>query len=130
VSIYCKHILLTQYPIGQRQRQRKRKNEWAEELKFDPVLCKCGIEAKYGLVPSKLGVGYFCGHMVDYDEVGIYLLFAPAVMLDLYVLFFVGDEEMQLRELRQQRRGDAHNKVQETNGTEDALWISARRFLH
>jgi hypothetical protein len=35
------------------------KNEWAEELKFDPVLCKCGIEAKYGLVPSKLDVGYF-----------------------------------------------------------------------
>jgi hypothetical protein len=41
-------------------------------LKFDPVLCKCGIEAKYGLVPFELGVGYFCGHMVDYDEVGIY----------------------------------------------------------
>ena len=41
----------------------------AEEVKFDPVLCKCGIEAKYGLVPSELGVGYFCGHMVDYDEV-------------------------------------------------------------
>ena len=40
----------------------------AEEVKFDPVLCKCGIEAKYGLVPSELGVGYFCGHMVDYDE--------------------------------------------------------------
>jgi hypothetical protein len=60
-------------PIGQSQRQRKRKNERAEELKFDPVLCKYGIEAKYGLVPSELGVGYFCGHMVDYDEVGIYL---------------------------------------------------------
>jgi hypothetical protein len=59
-------------PIGQSQRQRKRKNEWAEELKFDPVLNKCGIEAKYGLVPSELGVGYFCGHMVDYDEVGIF----------------------------------------------------------
>ena len=41
-------------------------------MKFDPVLCKCGIEAKYGLVPSELGVGYFCGHMVDYDEVGIF----------------------------------------------------------
>lgn len=46
----------------------------AEEVKFDPVLCKCGIEAKYGLVPSELGVGYFCGHMVDYDEVGIFFL--------------------------------------------------------
>jgi hypothetical protein len=117
-------------PIGQRQRQRKRKNEWAEELKFDPVLCKCGVEAKYGLVPFELGVGYFCGHMVDYNEVGIYLLFAPALMLQPYLLFFVGDEEMQLGELRRQRRDDAHNKVQETNGIEDALWISARRFLH
>jgi hypothetical protein len=37
-------------------------------LKFDLVLYKCGIKAKYGLVPSELGVGYFCGHMVDYDE--------------------------------------------------------------
>ena len=51
----------------------------AEEVKFDSALCKCGIEAKYGLVPSELGVGYFCGHMVDYDEVGIF--FAPDVML-------------------------------------------------
>jgi hypothetical protein len=56
--------------------KEKKKNEWEEELKSDPVLCKCGIEAKFGLVPSKLGVGYFCGHMVDYDEVGIYFLFA------------------------------------------------------
>jgi hypothetical protein len=46
-------------PIGQSQRQRKRKNEWAEELKSGPVLCKCGIEAKFGLIPSELGVGYF-----------------------------------------------------------------------
>lgn len=35
---------------------------------------------------------------------------------------------MQLGELRRQRRGDAHNRVQENNGTEDALWISARFF--
>jgi hypothetical protein len=58
-------------PIGLRQRQRRRKNKWAEECKSDPVLCKCGVQAKYGLVPSELGVGYFCGHMVDYDEVDI-----------------------------------------------------------
>jgi hypothetical protein len=51
--------------------KENKKNEWVEELKSDPVLCKCGIEAKYGLVPFELGVGYFCGHMVDYDEVGI-----------------------------------------------------------
>jgi hypothetical protein len=54
--------------------KEKKKNEWVEDLKFDHVLCICGIEAKYGLVPSELGVGYFCGHMVDYDEVGICFL--------------------------------------------------------
>jgi hypothetical protein len=109
----------------------KEKNQWAEELKFDQVLCKCGIEAKYGLVPSELGVGYFCGHMVDYDEVGIYLFFCTSCnVIPVLTIFFVGDEKMQLGELRRQRRGDAHNRVQETNGTEDALWISARRFVH
>jgi hypothetical protein len=50
-------------------------------LKFDPVLCKCGIEAKYGLVPSELGVGYF----VDIWSITMRLVFiyffAPAVML-------------------------------------------------
>ena len=72
----------------------------AEEVKFDPVLCKCGIEAKYGLVPSELGVGYFCGHMVDYDEVGIF--FAPDVMLQRYLLFFC------------RRRGNAVGRVTTT----------------
>jgi hypothetical protein len=52
--------------------KEKKTNEWAKELKSNPVLYKCCIEAKYGLVPSKFGVGYFCGHTVDYDEVGIY----------------------------------------------------------
>ena len=51
--------------------KEKKKNELTKELKSDPVLYKSGIEAKYGLVPCELGVGYFCGHMVDYDEVDI-----------------------------------------------------------
>jgi hypothetical protein len=51
-------------PLARGRGKGKEKNQRAEELKFDPVLCKCGIEAKYGLVPSELGVGYFCGHMV------------------------------------------------------------------
>jgi hypothetical protein len=68
--------------------------------------------------------------MVDYDEVGIFYLFASTAMLHPFLLFFVGDEEMRLGELRRQRRGDAYNKVEETNGTEDVLWISARRFVH
>ncbi|KAG0521366.1 hypothetical protein BDA96_08G154300 [Sorghum bicolor] len=29
--------------------------------------CPCGVLAKYGLVPSELGVGLFCGHTVDRD---------------------------------------------------------------
>jgi hypothetical protein len=66
------------FPLARGRGKGKEKNQWAEELKFDPVLCKCGIEAKYGLVPSELGVGYFYGHMVDYDEVGIYLLFCTS----------------------------------------------------
>jgi hypothetical protein len=37
---------------------------------------------------------------------------------------------MWLGEIRRQRRGDAYNKVQETNETEDVLWISTRRFVH
>jgi hypothetical protein len=73
-------------PLARARGKGKEKNQWAEELKFDPVLYKCGNEAKYGLVPSELGVGYFCGHMVDYDEVGIF--FALAVMLYRYLLFF------------------------------------------
>jgi hypothetical protein len=71
VSVISESGCMVLGPIGLSQRQRKRKNEWTEELKSDPVLCKCGIEFKYGLVPSEHGVGYFCGHMVDYDEVGI-----------------------------------------------------------
>jgi hypothetical protein len=47
------------------------KDDEKKEWKSDPVLCRCGVEAKYGLVPSELGVYYFCGHMVDYEEVGI-----------------------------------------------------------
>jgi hypothetical protein len=86
-------------------------------LKFDLVLCKCGIEAKFVLVPSKLGVGYFCGHMVDYDEVGIYFFVCiSCTVAPVLIAFCVGDDEMQLGEIRWQIRGDAYNKVQETNG--------------
>ena len=30
---------------------------------------ECGVKSNYGLVPSELGIGHYCGHMVDYDEV-------------------------------------------------------------
>jgi hypothetical protein len=32
------------------------KDDEKKEWKSDPVLCRCGVEAKYGLVPSELGV--------------------------------------------------------------------------
>jgi hypothetical protein len=35
-------------------------------------MCKCGVKANYGLVPSELGIGHYCGHMVDYDEIGYF----------------------------------------------------------
>jgi hypothetical protein len=57
------------------------KSHWPEpkEKKKDriitpapPVLCECGVEAHYNLVPLERGIGHWCGHMVDYDEVGYY----------------------------------------------------------
>ena len=59
------------------------KNQWPEEspkakqkkkerliYKAPPVKCKYGVKSNYGLVPSELGIGHYCSHMVDYDEVG------------------------------------------------------------
>ena len=34
------------------------------------VLCECVVKANYGLVPLELGMGHWCGHRADYDEVG------------------------------------------------------------
>jgi hypothetical protein len=52
---------------------KAKKNEKKKErviFKAPPVMCECGVKANYDLVPSKLGIGHYCGHMVDYDEVG------------------------------------------------------------
>ena len=59
------------------------KNKWFEEppkakqkkkerliYKAPPVKCECGVKSNYGLVLSELGIGHYCSHMVDYDEVG------------------------------------------------------------
>ena len=40
--------------------------------KAPPVICEYDVKSNYGLVPSKLGIGHYCGHMVDYDEVGYF----------------------------------------------------------
>ena len=61
------------------------KNQWSEEprnvnekkkerviYKAPPVMYECGVKSNYGLVPSKLGIGHYCSHMVEYDEVGYF----------------------------------------------------------
>ena len=60
------------------------KNQWPEEppkvkekkerviYKAPPAMCEYGVKSNYGLVPSELGIGHYCGHMVDYDEVGYF----------------------------------------------------------
>lgn len=72
------------------------KSHWPEEKKkkndriitaAPPVKCKCGVEASYGLVPSELGVGYFCGHMVDYDVVSS--CFFSIVLEQQYVFLLI-----------------------------------------
>ena len=37
-------------------------------------MCECGVKSNYGLVPLKLGIGHYCSHMVDYDEVVIFVV--------------------------------------------------------
>jgi hypothetical protein len=34
---------------------------------LDP-LCQCGVSATQGVVPSKLGYGYFCGNVVGEND--------------------------------------------------------------
>lgn len=71
------------------------KSHWPEEqqkkkrktiVPAPPVMCKGGVEAQYGLVPSELGIGYWCGHMVDYDEVGFRCGYLH--VLTVYCVFF------------------------------------------
>ena len=58
------------------------KNKWPEEppkakqkkkerliYKAPLVKCECSVKSNYGLVPSELGIGHYCGHMVEYEEV-------------------------------------------------------------
>ena len=52
----------------------KTKQKKKERLiyKAPPVKCGYGVKSKYGPVPSELGIYYYCGNMVDYDEVGYF----------------------------------------------------------
>ena len=50
----------------------KKKNKERLIYKAPHVMCDCGVKANYSLVPLELGIGHYCGHMVDYDEVGYF----------------------------------------------------------
>ena len=51
------------------QRQIKKKKERLI-YKVPPVKYEYGVKSNYSLVPSEVGIGHWCSHMVDYDEVG------------------------------------------------------------
>ena len=60
------------------------KNQWTEPpkekekgrviFKAPHVMCECGVKSNYGLVPLKLGIGHYCSHMVDYDEIDYFVI--------------------------------------------------------
>ena len=50
------------------RRVKEKKKEWVI-YKAPPVMYECGVKSNYGLVPSELGIGHYCGHMVEYDEI-------------------------------------------------------------
>ena len=45
-----------------------------------PRSCTCGVKARYGIVPSELGVGYYYGHVVGKDIVSF--------MHIIYIFYF------------------------------------------
>jgi hypothetical protein len=53
-------------------KEKEKEKEKKEKLIYrnPPVMCECGVQSNYGLVPSSLGIGHYCSHMVDYNEVG------------------------------------------------------------
>ena len=55
--------------MARRTSKSKTKEERKVNLKAPPVKYECGVNSNYDLVPSELGIGHYCGHMVDYDEV-------------------------------------------------------------
>ena len=58
--------------MARRTSKGKAKEEKISIYKAPPVKCECGVKSNYGLVPSELEIGYYYGHMVDYDEVGYF----------------------------------------------------------
>jgi hypothetical protein len=62
-----------QWPEPPKQKEKEKEKKKQSVIYRSPVvMCKCGVESNYGLVPSGLGIGHYYSHMVDYDEVGYF----------------------------------------------------------
>ena len=62
-----------QWPEPPKEKEKEKEKEKKKErviFKAPPVMCERGVKSNYGLVPSELRIGHYCGHMVDYDDVG------------------------------------------------------------
>jgi hypothetical protein len=59
---------MNQWPELPKQKEKEKKKQRLI-YRAPPVMCKCGVQSNFGLVPSGLGIGHYCGHMVDYGEV-------------------------------------------------------------
>ena len=56
------------------RRTSKSKSKKKERLIYQApsVKCEYGVKSNYSLVSSELEIGHYCGHMIDYDEVGYF----------------------------------------------------------
>ena len=48
------------------RRGLKEKKKERVIYKAPPVMCEYGVKSNYSLVPLELGIGHYCGHMIEY----------------------------------------------------------------
>ena len=60
-------VLRTKEPPKVKEKKKER-----VIYKAPPIMCECGVKSNYDLVPSELGMGHYCGHMLEYDEVSYF----------------------------------------------------------
>jgi hypothetical protein len=57
----------------EKEKEKEKKKKPVEVTYTKPVvMCECDVQANYGLLPSELGIGWYCGRMIDYEEVGYF----------------------------------------------------------
>jgi hypothetical protein len=77
------HLLcdFNKYDYGPKSYWPESKDKKGKEVEVELVApdrnCRCGIVGNYGLVPSELGIGYYCGHMIGDDMVGFLVILNP-----------------------------------------------------